>query len=197
MSRLPTLTLVRHGETEWTPTDRHTGRRDLPLTARGREQAHLTGTRLSEHSPVLVLSSPLQRAADTARLAGFGELEIDPDLTEWDYGRYEGRNDTEIRKEHPDWDLFRDGCPDGETPQQVARRAERVIQRVRACGGDAIAFSHRNLCRVLAALWLGLPADHGRLLIMDTGAVCILGYDHGPESPVVLHWNLPPADMRS
>jgi probable phosphoglycerate mutase len=193
MSDFPTLTLVRHGETEWSPSDRHTGRRDIPLTDHGREQARRSGSRLADHAPALVLSSPLQRAAETARIAGFGDrMTIDPDLTEWDYGDYEGRTSAEIFDERPDWQLFRDGCPNGESPQQVAERSERVIQRVRASDGDAIVFAHRNLCRVLAARWLGLPADHGRFLIMHAAAVCVLGYDHGPDEPAVLHWNLPP-----
>jgi len=193
MSDFPTLTLVRHGETEWSPSDRHTGRRDIPLTDHGREQARLSGSRLADQAPALVLSSPLQRAAETARIAGFGDqMTIDPDLAEWDYGDYEGRTSVEIFHERPDWQLFRDGCPNGESPQQVAERSDRVIQRVRASDGDAIVFAHRNLCRVLAARWLGLPADHGRFLIMNAAAVCVLGYDHGLEEPAVLRWNLPP-----
>lgn len=193
MPDLPTLTLVRHGETEWSPTDRHTGRRDIPLTDRGREQARLTARRLTGHEPSLVLSSPLQRAADTARIAGFGDrLTIDPDLTEWDYGAYEGRTSVEIFEERSDWQLFRDGCPDGESPDQVAERADRVIERVRACDGDVIAFAHRNLCRPLAARWLGLPVAHARFLILNAAAICVLGYDHGPDEPALLRWNLPP-----
>jgi len=196
MTSLPTLTLVRHGQTEWSPSDRHTGRRDIPLTDQGREQARHAGTRLSHLKPALVLSSPLQRAAETARLAGFGnQVEIDADLMEWNYGKYEGRTSAEVFEERPDWQLFRDGCPDGETPAQVAERADRVIARVRGCGGDAIAFAHRNLCRVLAARWIGLSASHGRLLIMNAAATCVLGYDHGLDEPAVLRWNLPPLDM--
>src|SRR5882724_5741202 len=148
---LPTIYLARHGETAWSLTGQHTGRTDLPLTERGERNARRLGQRLSGLTFARVLTSPLQRASRTCELAGFGNVaEVDPDLVEWDYGQYDGRTSAQIHAENPSWSLFRDGCPGGEMPQQVAARADRVINRVRAAPGDALLFSSGHLLRVLA-----------------------------------------------
>jgi len=190
MSKPATLTIVRHGETEWSAAHRHTGRTDIPLTAAGRDQARAAAGPLAATTPVLVLSSPLQRALNTGQLAGLGErIETDPDLVEWDYGAYEGLTTEEIHEKAPDWQLFRDGCPQGESTEQVGARADRVVARLRDAGGDALVFSHGHFSRVLAARWLGLPVEVGRCLALSTAAICTLGYEHGVDDPVVLHWN--------
>lgn len=194
MPTLPTLTLVRHGETEWSRTHRHTGRTDLPLEPAGEQEARATAKPLARLQPALVLSSPLRRARETAELAGFGapagtDLELDADLMEWDYGDYEGRATASIQTERPGWMLFRDGCPNGENAAQVGARADRIIARVRAAEADVLLFSHGHFCRVLAARWLGLPADHGRYLMLSTAAISVLGYEHGLDEPTILRWN--------
>jgi probable phosphoglycerate mutase len=191
MPNLPRLTLVRHGETEWSRTHRHTGRTDLPLEPTGEQEARATAAALAGLKPALVLSSPLARAHETAVLAGFAEpgLELDPDLMEWDYGDYEGRTTAEIQGERPGWQLFRDGCPNGEDATAVGARADRVIERARATGADVLAFSHGHFCRVLAARWLGLPPEHGRYFTLSTAAISVLGYEHGLEEPAIIHWN--------
>jgi len=179
--------LVRHGETTWSRAGRHTGRTDLELTDEGRRQAELIGRRLRGRHFALVLTSPLRRASETARLAGFGHAEPTDDLLEWDYGAYEGLTTAQIRARVPGWSLWRDGVPDGETARQVARRVERVIERVRAADGEALLFAHGHVLRVLAARWLGQPARDGRLLKLGPATLNELGYEH--EWPAVELWN--------
>ena len=187
---LPVVYLARHGETAWSLSGQHTGRTDLPLTERGEHQARALGERLRGVHFVKVLTSPSQRARRTAELAGFGSAaEIDPDLAEWDYGQYEGRRTADILVERPGWFLFRDGAPGGETPDQVAERADRVIQRVRAVGGNVLIFSSAHFLRVLAARWLGLEAAGGRYLVLGTSSLSILGYEHNLAEPVIRLWN--------
>jgi len=190
MTALPVLHLARHGETAWSLSGQHTGRTDLPLTANGELQAHRLGARLRGRPFSRVFTSPLQRAARTCELAGYGAAaELDADLLEWDYGRYEGRRSAEIHLERPDWDLFRDGCPDGETPAEVGARADRVVQRVRAVGGDVLIFSSGHFLRVLAARWLGLAPGHARHFLLGTTAFGALGYEHRLDQSAVLLWN--------
>ena len=181
--------LARHGETEWSLDGRHTGRTDLPLTENGRRRArHLAG-RLSGREFALVLRSPLRRAAETCELAGLGgEAQVRDDLHEWDYGDYEGITTAEIHAQRPGWSLWRDGCPNGETAADVGGRADRIIAEVRDADGDAIAFGHGHMLRVLGARWVGLPPEDGGLLALGTGALCVLGYEH--DLPVIDHWNL-------
>ncbi len=187
---LPVVYLARHGETAWTLSGQHTGRTDLPLTERGERQGCALGQRLRGANFVKVLTSPSQRARRTAELAGFGSLaEIDPDLTEWDYGQYEGRRTADILAERPGWFLFRDGCPGGETPDQMAARADRVVERVRAVHGNVLIFSSAHILRVLAARWLGLEAAGGRYLLLDTSSLSILGYEHNLAEPAIRLWN--------
>jgi broad specificity phosphatase PhoE len=201
-SALPRVYLARHGETEWSRSGRHTGLTDLPLTERGERAARRLGERLRGIAPVKVLSSPLRRAARTCELAGFGALaEMDPDLLEWDYGEYEGRTSAEIHAARPDWQLFRDGCPGGESPSEVGARADRVVQRVRALEGDAIVFSSGHILRVLTARWLGQPVLAGRLFALDTASRSALGYEHDLSEPVIRLWNevdesIPPGARR-
>ena len=183
---LPQAYLVRHGETAWTISRQHTGRTDIPLTERGERDARELGARLRGLTFTKVLTSPLQRARRTGELAGFGEsAEIDPDLMEWDYGAYEGRRTSDIRAERPGWRLFEDGCPGGETLAEVATRADRVIARVRALGGDVLVFAHRDLLRILAARWVALPALEARRLHLETASLSVLGYDHDLDEPVI------------
>jgi broad specificity phosphatase PhoE len=184
----PNAWLVRHGETEWARLGRHTGRTDIPLTDVGRQQALAVRSKLEGHRFALVLSSPLSRALDTARLAGFGDaVEIDPDLAEWDYGAWEGLTTPEIREQIPDWTLWTNGTRGGETPEQVAARCDRVIARVRAGDGDALLFGHGHLLRVLTARWLDLPPSDGRHFALATATVSVLGWER--ETPVVERWN--------
>jgi broad specificity phosphatase PhoE len=187
-NRRPELWLVRHGETEWSRLGRHTGRTDIPLTAAGREQAQAVARRLVDQSFALVLSSPLSRALDTARLAGFGdEVETTDDLLEWDYGADEGRTTAEIREDLPGWTVWRDGPRNGETADQVAARVDRVIERVRDAPGDALVFAHGHVLRVLAARWLGEPPAEGRLYALSTATVSVLGWER--ETAVIERWN--------
>jgi broad specificity phosphatase PhoE len=187
---LPVVYLARHGETAWSLSGQHTGRTDLPLTERGEANARALGARLSGLSFAKVFTSPLQRAVRTCELAGFGEkAEPDPDLVEWDYGQYEGRRTAEILKERPDWHLFRDGCPGGETPDQVGARADRVIDRIRAVQSDVLLFSSAHILRVLAARWLGLEAAGGRYFVLSTATLSLLGYEHNLAEPVIRLWN--------
>jgi probable phosphoglycerate mutase len=184
----PRCVLVRHGETEWSLDGRHTGRTDLPLLAQGVEQAKALRSRLSGSTFAAVLTSPLVRARETAELAGLGaEAVVDPDLAEWDYGAYEGVTTDQIRQEHPGWELFTDGVPDGESVEDVAARVDRVIARVRHTPGDVACVAHSHVLRVLAARWIGLDATVGRSLVLDPAAVSELGWDR--EHPVVLTWN--------
>jgi broad specificity phosphatase PhoE len=188
---LPCVYLARHGETAWTLSGQHTGRTDIPLTPQGEADARRLRELLNGHSFALVLTSPLQRAKRTCELAGFGDrCEIDPDLREWDYGECEGLTSAEIRKRRPDWVLFRDGCPGGETVDQVGERADRVIARVRNSAGDVLLFAHGHLLRILSARWLGLPAAAGRLYYCDPTSLGMLGYEHDrAEEPVIRLWN--------
>jgi broad specificity phosphatase PhoE len=187
---LPLVYLARHGETAWSASGQHTGVTDLPLTEHGEHNARLLVQRLAGARFDLVLTSPLLRAKRTCELAGFGDrAEIEPGLTEWNYGQYEGRTTPEIHRQRPDWELFRDGCPGGESIVQVAQRAEGVIQRLRSAGGNALVFSSAHILRVLAARWLGLDAACGRLLILSTASLSILGYEHNLSEPVIHLWN--------
>jgi broad specificity phosphatase PhoE len=195
--RLPVVVLARHGETEWSRTGQHTGRTDLPLTARGEDDARRLGERLRGRSFARAYTSPLQRASRTCALAGFeGVAEVDPDLVEWDYGKYEGLRTDEIRAERPGWTVFRDGCPDGESPEDVAVRADRFIARVREASGDVLVFSSAHFLRMLTARWLGLPPSAGALWILGTASLSALGYDHDRSEPVIRLWNevAPPID---
>ncbi len=186
----PAVYLARHGETAWSLSGQHTGRTDLPLTERGERQARALGGRLRGVNFAKVLTSPSQRAKRTAELAGFGHVaEVDPDLAEWDYGHYEGRRTADILAERPGWFLFRDGAPGGETPDQAGARADRVIQRVRAVGGNVLIFSSAHILRVLAARWLGLEAAAGRYYLLDTSSLSILGYEHNLSEPAIRLWN--------
>jgi probable phosphoglycerate mutase len=187
---LPTAYLARHGETAWTITGQHTGLTDLPLTERGERNARQLGERLAGLSFSRIFTSPLQRARRTCELAAFGaRAEVDPDLVEWNYGKYEGLRTAEIRQNRPGWDLFRDGCPGGETADDVGARADRVIARVRAVDGDVILFSSSHFLRVLASRWLGLDPAGGRYLWLSTATLSIVGYEHDRDRPVIRLWN--------
>jgi len=187
---LPLLYLARHGETAWTLSGQHTGLTDLPLTERGEQDARSLGERLRGLSFARVLTSPLQRAARTCELAGFGSAaESDRDLLEWNYGEYEGRTSAEIHKERPDWELFRDGCPGGETAADVGARVDRVIGRARAVQGDVLLFSSAHVLRVLAARWLGLEPRAGRYFLLSTASLSALGYEHNRSQPVIRLWD--------
>jgi len=189
---LPMVYLMRHGETAWTLTEQHTGRTDLPLNEQGERQAREVGTRLNALRIDRILSSPLQRARRTAELAmPHSSVEADDDLVEWDYGAYEGRSTADIELERPGWRLFRDGCPGGETLDSVGARADRVISRVRARGGNALLVAHREILRVLAVRWIGLEPKEGRRLLLATVSLSVLGYDHDLTEPVMHSWNGP------
>ena len=193
------VVLVRHGETEWTLTGQHTGRTDIPLTERGRNEARLLAPLLSSADFALVLSSPLRRARETCELVGLGpRTEIEPDLMEWDYGEYEGLTSKQIKRTAPNWMVFTDGCPGGETPAQVGARADRVITRIRSVAGRVALFAHGHLLRVLAARWIGFPPSAGQHLLLDTSTVSVLGYYQ--DVPAVKRWNAPvtmPNEMTS
>jgi probable phosphoglycerate mutase len=187
---LPRIFLARHGETAWSASGQHTSVTDLPLTERGERSAALLVGRLAGMHFDRVMCSPLLRARRTCQLAGFSDrAEIEPRVTEWNYGEYEGLTTPEIHRQRPDWELFRDGCPGGESIVQVAQRAEDVIQRLRSAGGNALVFSSGHILRVLAARWLGLDAACGRLLFLSTASLSILGYDHNLSEPNVHLWN--------
>ncbi|MEG9526545.1 MAG: histidine phosphatase family protein [Hyphomicrobiales bacterium] len=189
-SPYPQIMLVRHGETEWSRSGRHTGRSDIPLTPTGEAAARALAPRLEMRSYAAVWSSPSGRAATTCELAGFGDQRaIDPDLAEWNYGAYEGRTTPAILAERPGWRLFRDGCPGGETAADVGIRADRVIARARALDADLLVFSSAHCLRVLAARWIGLPPEAGALLVLGTASVSVLGYEHDRTEPVLRAWN--------
>lgn len=190
-NNLPIVYLARHGETAWTISRQHTGLTDLPLTERGERTARRLGERLKGLTFAKVWTSPLQRAARTCELAGFGAVaEVDQDLVEWDYGQYEGRRTAEIRTERPDWELFRDGCPGGESPKQVSERADRVVRRVRAVPGNALIFTSGHFMRVLATRWLGLePTVNCKFFMLSTASLSALGYEHDLSRPVIQLWN--------
>ena len=190
IERLPIIYLARHGETEWTLSGQHTGLTDLPLTERGERNAHNLGERLHGLTFTKVFASPLQRAVRTCELAGFGGVcEIDRDLLEWNYGQYEGRLTADIHKERPGWLLFRDGCPGGETPEQVAARADRVTGRMRMIPGDVLIFSSGHFLRVLAARWLGLEPAGGRYFLLSTASLSALSYEHNLSQPAIRLWD--------
>jgi probable phosphoglycerate mutase len=185
------VVLARHGETEWSLSGRHTGTTDLPLTAEGRRQARALGPRLRGWTFSLVLTSPLQRALETCRLAGYGkQAQQRPDLVEWNYGRYEGLTSSQIDGIDPGWSLWRDGGPGGERAADVGRRTDRVIAEVRSVDGDVLIFAHGHVLRVLAARWLGEPPEGGRHYALQTAALSVLGYEH--VDPVIRLWNQPP-----
>jgi broad specificity phosphatase PhoE len=188
---LPVVYVARHGETEWSLSGQYTGRTDLPLTERGERTARRLGERLQELAFAKVFTSPLNRAARTCELAGYGRVAIvDPDLMEWNYGQYEGRRTAEIVAENPDWQLFRDGCPGGESPRQVAARADHVIASVRAIPANVLLFSSGHFIRVLAARWLGLePTSNSRYFALSTASLSALGYERDLSRPVIQLWN--------
>jgi probable phosphoglycerate mutase len=185
----PIIYLARHGETAWTITGQHTGCTDLPLTERGEDMARRLGERLEGSTFAKVFTSPLRRAVRTCELAGFGAVaQTDRDLLEWDYGEYEGRLTVDILAERPDWQLFLDGCPGGESPEQVAARADRVVQRVRSIAGDVLLFSSGHFLRVLAARWIGAQPIVGRGFMLSTASLSSLSYEHA-DSPAIRLWN--------
>ena len=187
---LPIVYLARHGETAWTLSGQHTGLTDLPLTERGERNARRLEERLRGVTFAKVFTSPLQRARRTCELAGFGSVaEIDRDLLEWNYGEYEGRLTTDIHRERPDWQLFRDGCPGGESPNEVGTRADRVLKRVRTIDGNVLFFSSGHFLRVFAARWLGLDAAFGRYFLLSTASLSALGYEHNLSEPVIRLWD--------
>ena len=187
---LPTVFLVRHGDTAWTLTAQHTGRTDLPLIEQGEHQARAVGARFSALRFDRILSSPLRRARRTAELAMPSSLiEPDDDLMEWDYGDYEGRRTVDIEAERPGWRLFRDGSPGGETLASVGARVDLVISRIREGGGHVLVFAHREVLRILAVRWIGLAPMEGRSLVLATASVSVLGYDHDLTEPVIHVWN--------
>jgi probable phosphoglycerate mutase len=182
--------LVRHGETEWSLSGQHTGSTDIPLTDKGVEVARELGRKLADHEFAAVWSSPLSRARETARLAGFENgLRIDDRLKEWDYGEYEGLTTAQIREDHPDWFLWRDGSPGGESPEQIGARADGVLAEVKAVEGDVLLFAHGHILRVIAARWLGYPPNDGMHFALGTATLSILGYEH--EAAAIWRWNAP------
>lgn len=183
----PKMVLLRHGETEWSLSGQHTGRTDIPLVEAGRDHAKAAGQRLKTWDFTQVLTSPLQRAADTCALAGF-EGEPEPDLMEWDYGDYEGLTTNDIRVDRPGWEIWKDGVLGGESVAEVGRRADRVIERARQVEGETLCVAHGHLLRVLTARWIGLPPVGGRMFALSPGAVCVLGWER--DNPVVEGWNL-------
>ena len=188
--KLPAFFLARHGETAWSLSGQHTGLTDLPLTEHGERNARQLGERLRGLKFARVFTSPLQRAKKTCELSGFGKVaEIDPDLLEWNYGEYEGLRSAEIHARNPGWRIFRDGCPGGESPAQVADRADRVIKRVRAVGDDVLVFSSGHFLRVLTARWLGQAPTAGSFFLLSTASLSVLSYEHDLSQPAVQLWN--------
>ncbi|HTA29808.1 MAG TPA: histidine phosphatase family protein [Candidatus Cybelea sp.] len=187
---LSTVYLARHGETAWSISGQHTGRTDLPLTERGERNARRLGERIRGLTFVKVLTSPLQRAFRTCALAGFGEVaQIEPNLLEWNYGDYEGLRTAEIHAKRPDWQLFRDGCPNGETPAQVGARADCVLGRIRPLQGDVLLFSSGHFLRVLAARWITLEPAAGRFFLLTTASLSALSYEHNLSQPAIRFWD--------
>lgn len=187
---LPIIYLARHGETAWNLSGQHTGLTDLPLTERGEGNARSLGGRLSGLTFAKVFTSPLQRATRTCELAGFGgPAEVDRDLVEWNYGQYEGRTSADIHNERPDWQLFRDGVPGGETPAQIGARADGVVDRVRAIHGNVLLFSSGHFLRVFTARWLGLAPAAGKFFLLSTASLSVLSYEHTLSQPVIRLWN--------
>ncbi len=194
---LPRIYLVRHGETAWSLSGQHTGRTDIPLTEQGEQDARKLAERLRAVRFSRVFTSPLQRAKRTYELAGLKEVaEIEPDLTEWDYGDYEGLRPSEIRKARPNWNVFRDGCPRGESPAQISERTDRLIARLRGVEGNIAIFSHGHFGRVLAARWIGLSVGQAQPFLLNTASLSILGYEHNvPEVSAIVLWNAVSNDM--
>jgi broad specificity phosphatase PhoE len=187
---LPLIYLARHGETAWSLSGQHTGLTDIPLTERGERNARQLAKRLEGIAFATVFTSPLKRARRTCDLAGFGAVtEVMPELLEWNYGEYEGRRTDEIRAERPDWNVFRDGSPGGETPAQVADRANRAIKKIRAIQGNVLLFSSAHFLRVLAARWLDLAPEAGKYFLLSTASISVLGYEHELSEPVIRLWN--------
>ena len=188
MAEKTRLWLVRHGETEWSKSGQHTGRTDIPLTVTGERQAQALGRNLAGRSFALVLTSPLGRARETCRLAGFAAVaQVTDDLLEWNYGIYEGRTTAAVRAEHPGWSIWTTTVTEGETVEQVGERTRRVIARAEAAGGDVALFAHAHVLRILSACWLGLPPIHGRNLALGTASLSVLGYER--ENRVIEVWN--------
>lgn len=188
--KLPIVYLARHGNTAWTHSGQHTGLTDLPLTPDGERNAVRLGERLKGLTFAKVFTSPLQRAARTCQLAGFGRAaETDPDLVEWNYGKYEGLTSAQILQQRPDWDLFRDGCPGGESPQQIGERAYRVVQRIRGVTDDVLLFASGHIIRVLTACWLGVGPAGGRFFLLSPASLSALSYEHNLYRPVVRLWD--------
>jgi broad specificity phosphatase PhoE len=191
--RPPEIVLVRHGETEWSRSGQHTGRTDVPLTEEGRRQAIAVGAALREWEFALVLTSPLSRALESCRLAGFGDVaRIRDELREWDYGEYEGLRTVEVREERPGWTLWSGGVPRGESVAQVGARADRVLAELRSVDGDSLVFAHGHILRVLAARWLGLEPVDGRLFALDPATISVLAHER--ETAVIRQWNAPVRD---
>jgi len=190
-SALPTLYLARHGDTAWTDSHRHTGRTELPLNERGENNARRLSEWLGRFSFTRVYTSPLQRACRTCELAGFGAVaEVDADLVEWDYGHFEGQLTRDIQRDRPGWELYRDGCPSGESPGDVAARADRVIARVLGMTGDVLAFSSGHIIRMIAARWNGLTPAAGRMFFCQPASVGVLGFEHDSRNePILRIWN--------
>jgi broad specificity phosphatase PhoE len=187
---LPVIYLARHGETAWSLTGQHTGLTDLPLTERGERNARRLGKRLTGLVFAKVFTSPLQRAVRTCELAGFGAVaEVDPNLVEWNYGEYEGLRTAQIQAKRPGWKIFRDGCPGGESPEQVGKRADLVVNRLREGEGDGLIFSSGHFLRVLAARWLGLEPAVGQYFMLKTASLSALGYENDPSRPVIEFWD--------
>jgi len=189
-SKLPRLFLIRHGNTDWSDSGEHTGCTDIPLNATGEHHAVLLGSRLSGEKFSRIFQSPLIRVRRTCRLAGFADhAEIDPDLTEWNYGTYEGRLTVDVHRERPNWYIYSDGAPGGESPEQVSARADRFIQRVRPMEGDIAAFSSAQIIRVIVARWLGLPPLDAKFFYTETASIGILGYEHDRMHSVIHLWD--------
>lgn len=187
---LPQVVLVRHGETAWSLTGQHTGRTDIPLTPNGEEDGRRLARRLAGARFSLVLTSPLLRARRTCELAGFQTVaEPCDELLEWDYGEYEGLTSQQIRQKDPNWLLFRDGCPGGESPQQVSARLERLVARLQALNGDALLFAHGHLLRCLTSVWVGQGLALGAKLLISPASVSVLSYDHSRDEPILRGWN--------
>lgn len=190
MSTFPQIYLARHGETSWSLCGQHTGRTDIPLTSNGEKEAYELGAVLQKKTIPHVFSSPLGRAMSTAKLAGFGKSAIsEPLLLEWNYGDYEGLTSKEIHSKNPKWQLFRDGCPNGESPSQVAARCDEIVEKISTLKEDAIIFAHGHILRMLAARWLGLKPMNGHIFFLSTASLSILGYEHTLSDRVIRLWN--------
>jgi len=182
------VVLIRHGETKWACEGRHTSFTDLSLTEQGKEEAALLQRELKHWSFKQVFSSPLKRARETCELAGLGDgVIVEPDLTEWNYGRFEGLTTEQIQKEMPDWELFEQGCPEGDSPVSVGERVDRIIQKIRTIDGDVAVFSHGHLSRVFATRWVNLPIKHSHMFVLDTATLNVLGAYH--DAPAIVTWN--------